>query len=71
MTARVVPLALSPEDAAAALGLSVDTIRRLIAGGQLETWGPPQSGGRGRIRITRRSIDELASRAQHPAGGAS
>lgn len=72
-------IAVSVEEAAGLVGMSPRHIQGMVQRGELELWGrrelPRESGAVrwGRVRITRRSIDELAVRARnsHPSAGES
>jgi len=56
-TIQVVPIAFSVGEVAELLGCSADTVRRMIASGQLEAIQPLGKGGR--VFVGRSSIERL------------
>ena len=60
-TIQVVPIAFSVGEVAELLGCSADTVRRMIASGQLEAIQPLGKGGR--VFVGRWSIERLFEEA--------
>ena len=62
---QVVPIAFSVGEVAALLGCSSDTVRRMIASGQLDAVQPLGKGGR--VFVGRSSIERLFAEAERDA----